>query len=55
MGNYYGAKAALNVWKPYVEGDDQYSAALVSVTRDGNDIQAGWMVSEILFYDTSFT
>ncbi|XP_065036735.1 protein neprosin-like [Musa acuminata AAA Group] len=43
MGNYYGAKAALNVWKPYVEGDDQYSAALVSVTRDGNDIQAGWM------------
>ncbi|WOL05887.1 hypothetical protein Cni_G14618 [Canna indica] len=51
-GTYYGAKAFLNTWNPYVPKSDQYSSASVIVNDDQCVIQAGWAVFQDLFGDT---
>lgn len=47
-GEFYGAKALLNIWKPIVDGDD-FSLSQIWVlgdvpNRPVNSVEAGWQV-----------
>ncbi|KAL5716066.1 hypothetical protein ACHQM5_017804 [Ranunculus cassubicifolius] len=48
IGNYYGARAILNVWQPTVSGSDSFSLSQIWLTsgpsHDLNTIEAGWIV-----------
>lgn len=55
--DYKGAKGDINVWNPYVEKPNEYSASqvrLISLSRDGRQesVEAGWMVNPTLYGDT---
>lgn len=57
-GEYYGAKALLNVWAPNVVGYD-FSISQIWVmtdvlTRDVNTVEAGWHVSATIFFFVHF-
>lgn len=54
---FYGAKATINVWRPYVENNnnnDEFSLSQIWVTAgsDGelNTIEAGWRVCYLTNY-----
>lgn len=54
-GEYFGAQAAFNVWRPYVESQSEFSLSqmwLASGTygNDLNTIEAGWHVSSYSHY-----
>ncbi|XP_028773392.1 uncharacterized protein LOC114730476 [Neltuma alba] len=53
---YYGASATMNVWKPNVQQNDEFSISQMWVVNNDdsqnlNTIEAGWMVSPELFGD----
>ncbi|KAJ9554541.1 hypothetical protein OSB04_018586 [Centaurea solstitialis] len=56
---YYGAKAAFNVWDPNVSKREEYSVSQVWVAttgipgQDDNTIEAGWTVNPTLYGDHS--
>ncbi|GLJ25780.1 hypothetical protein SUGI_0493600 [Cryptomeria japonica] len=56
-GEYYGAKASLNVWEPHIEAPGEFSLSqmwVLSGSFDGSDlnsIEAGWQVSPELYGD----
>ncbi|XP_068653556.1 protein neprosin-like [Aristolochia californica] len=56
-GEFYGAKADINLWNPYVEGPEEFSLAQIWVmsgayeTKDINTVEAGWMVNPALYGD----
>ncbi|XP_050918087.1 uncharacterized protein LOC127135410 [Lathyrus oleraceus] len=55
-GEYFGAQAAFNVWRPYVESQSEFSLSqmwLASGTygNDLNTIEAGWHVYPYLYGD----
>lgn len=57
MGNYYGAKASLNVWTPRVTNIYEFSLSQIwvisgSFGNDLNTIEAGWQVSPELYGDS---
>ncbi|XP_077221096.1 protein neprosin-like [Tasmannia lanceolata] len=55
-GEYYGAKASLNVWAPHVNNPNEFSLSQMwvisgSFGNDLNTIEAGWQVSPELYGD----
>ncbi|MFS7992618.1 putative neprosin [Helianthus anomalus] len=57
-GQFYGTKASLNVWNPYVQESNEFSLAqtwVVGGTYDTglNTIEAGWQVCQVLYGDTN--
>jgi hypothetical protein len=51
-GDFYGARATLNVWAPQLEGQGEFSLAQMWITSDGyhyqddrNTLEAGWQAS----------
>lgn len=49
QGEFYGAKACLNLWKPNVVGED-FSLSQIWVVVDGPNTQtleAGWQVTSV--------
>ncbi|KAK4799987.1 hypothetical protein SAY86_025352 [Trapa natans] len=57
-GQYYGAKASINVWAPYVADRYEFSLSQIwvisgSFGNDLNTIEAGWQVSPELYGDNS--
>ncbi|KAG9455597.1 hypothetical protein H6P81_000105 [Aristolochia fimbriata] len=57
-GQYYGAKAVINLWNPSVEGEREFSLSQLWVlggsytTNDLNSVEAGWMVHPYLYGDS---
>ncbi|KAI5084660.1 hypothetical protein GOP47_0000829 [Adiantum capillus-veneris] len=56
-GQYYGAKANINVWNPSVQASNEFSLSQIwilggSFNNDLNSIEAGWQVSPDLYGDT---
>ncbi|XP_042455443.1 uncharacterized protein LOC122040163 isoform X2 [Zingiber officinale] len=57
-GEFYGAKATINVWDPSVQGNNEFSLSqiwILSGSFDGSDlnsIEAGWQVSPELYGDS---
>ncbi|GKC01809.1 carboxyl-terminal proteinase, partial [Tanacetum coccineum] len=53
----YGARAKLNVWAPNVTNENEFSLSQIWVISDPpgplNTIEAGWMVYQELYGDTS--
>ncbi|XVE54987.1 hypothetical protein DITRI_Ditri03aG0125100 [Diplodiscus trichospermus] len=57
-GQYYGAKASLNVWAPRVTSEYEFSLSQIwvisgSFGNDLNTIEAGWQVSPELYGDNN--
>ncbi|OVA08512.1 protein of unknown function DUF239 [Macleaya cordata] len=54
--SYIGAKGEINVWNPYVEGQDEYTTGqiwLVNGPRTGfESVESGWMVNPSVYGDT---
>jgi hypothetical protein len=53
-GDFYGARATLNVWAPQLEGQEEFSLAQMWITSDGshyeddrNTLEAGWQACYI--------
>ncbi|CAN6460632.1 unnamed protein product [Victoria cruziana] len=57
-GEFYGAKATINVWDPSINGSNEFSLSqmwVLSGSFDGSDlnsIEAGWQVSPELYGDS---
>ncbi|XVF89127.1 hypothetical protein PTKIN_Ptkin19aG0105500 [Pterospermum kingtungense] len=53
--NYAGVKGDIKVWNPYVESDDEYSTARVSLRSgpwyDFESVEAGWAVNPSVYGD----
>ncbi|GAB4837147.1 hypothetical protein Ancab_002058 [Ancistrocladus abbreviatus] len=53
--NYWGAKADIKVWNPYVEHNDEYSTSRISVQNgsadDYEDVESGWVVNPSVYGD----
>jgi hypothetical protein len=51
-GDFYGARATLNVWSPQVESRGEFSLAQIWVLSDDQDLhntlEAGWQACQIL-------
>ena len=48
-GEYYGAKATMNVWEPQIQQPNEFSLSQIwilggSFASDLNSIEAGWQV-----------
>nr|XP_043610864.1 uncharacterized protein LOC122582524 [Erigeron canadensis] len=57
-GQFYGAKATMNVWNPKVEQSNEFSLSQIwilggSFASDLNSIEAGWQVSPDLYGDNN--
>ncbi|KAL3516630.1 hypothetical protein ACH5RR_023532 [Cinchona calisaya] len=57
-GNYYGAKATINVWEPQIQQPNEFSLSQIwllagSFNSDLNSIEAGWQVSPDLYGDNN--
>ncbi|EFJ24932.1 hypothetical protein SELMODRAFT_100598 [Selaginella moellendorffii] len=57
-GQYYGAQASLNVWKPAIQVPNEFSLSQMwllagSFYGDLNSIEAGWQVSPLLYGDSN--
>ncbi|GFZ02731.1 tRNA-splicing ligase [Actinidia rufa] len=57
-GEYYGAKATMNVWEPQIQQPNEFSLSQIwilggSFASDLNSIEAGWQVSPDLYGDTN--
>ncbi|KAI7740416.1 hypothetical protein M8C21_017577 [Ambrosia artemisiifolia] len=55
-GEFYGAKASMNVWKPQIQQSNEFSLSQIwllggSFASDLNSIEAGWQVSPDLYGD----
>ncbi|XP_024524485.1 uncharacterized protein LOC9654542 [Selaginella moellendorffii] len=52
-GEYYGARASINVWNPAVEGNSEFSLSQVWILSGsiGNSIEAGWQVFPGMYGD----
>ncbi|KAI3902180.1 hypothetical protein MKW92_020938 [Papaver armeniacum] len=54
-GNFLGAQAKINLWKPVTETNDELSLSQIWVTagtdNDVNSIEAGWQVNPYIFGD----
>ncbi|KAG0460478.1 hypothetical protein HPP92_020775 [Vanilla planifolia] len=56
---FYGAKATINVWDPYIQVANEFSLSQIWVVSgsydqsDLNTIEAGWQVSPEIYGDTS--
>ncbi|BAF16679.2 Os05g0169800 [Oryza sativa Japonica Group] len=59
-GQFYGAKASLNVWPAKVASPAEFSLSQIwlisgSFGNDLNTIEAGWQVLHFLFFLSSFS
>ncbi|KAG7014200.1 hypothetical protein SDJN02_24375, partial [Cucurbita argyrosperma subsp. argyrosperma] len=57
-GQYYGAKATMNVWSPKIEQTNEFSLSQIWILggtfgEDLNSIEAGWQVSPDLYGDNN--
>ncbi|PSS24531.1 Formate dehydrogenase subunit alpha like [Actinidia chinensis var. chinensis] len=57
-GEYYGAKATMNVWEPQIQQPNEFSLSQMwilggSFASDLNSIEAGWQVSPDLYGDNN--
>ncbi|KAK3020158.1 hypothetical protein RJ639_003056 [Escallonia herrerae] len=57
-GQYYGAKATMNVWTPKIQQPNEFSLSQIwilggSFSSDLNSIEAGWQVSPDLYGDSN--
>ncbi|XP_076940250.1 protein neprosin-like [Bidens hawaiensis] len=57
-GEFYGAKATMNVWDPQIQQSNEFSLSQIwllggSFSEDLNSIEAGWQVSPDLYGDTN--
>ena len=58
-GQYYGAKATLNVWEPKIQQPNEFSLSQIwilggSFASDLNSIEAGWQVNNLTSIITNF-
>nr|GFB87533.1 formate dehydrogenase subunit alpha like [Tanacetum cinerariifolium] len=57
-GEFYGAKATMNVWEPQIQQTNEFSLSQIwllggSFASDLNSIEAGWQVSPDLYGDNN--
>ncbi|KAK1420289.1 hypothetical protein QVD17_21766 [Tagetes erecta] len=57
-GEFYGAKATMNVWDPQIQQSNEFSLSQIwllggSFSSDLNSIEAGWQVSPDLYGDNN--
>ncbi|KAI3899877.1 hypothetical protein MKW92_011471 [Papaver armeniacum] len=54
-GNFFGAQAKINIWKPFMETPSEISVSQIWVTagdyEEKNTIEAGWIVNQYLYGD----
>lgn len=58
-GNFYGAKATINVWDPKIQQPNEFSLSQIwilagSFNQDLNSIEAGWQVHDYYLNFVSF-
>lgn len=58
QGEFYGAKATMNVWDPQIQQSNEFSLSQIwllggSFASDLNSIEAGWQVSPDLYGDNN--